>query len=344
MKKIFLYALAYIFSGSVVYAVEENVKEGYPDFWFDRGLSTEIHFTQGVGTLILEFAGTKNAQGVCKDWDKIIWGTDNFPGIGHFVLAQYLVNFDITDEFLKKFSNVESLELEIWHNGDGDDVHVTDEGISALRGVENLTLIGLDGVTNVSCLRGVKHLTLRKLDGVTDVSALRGVENLTLINLHGVTDEGISALGGVKHLTLERLDEVTDAGIYALRGVENLTLCELYNVKDVSALRGVENLTLYYLPGVTDVSCLGGVKHLLLKGLPGVTDVSGLGSVENLLLKGLDGVTDVSCLSGVKNLTLIGLNRVTDVSCLAGVVETLTLIHMERAGYRGKTVITRLSR
>ena len=71
---------------------------------------------------------------------------------------------------------------------------ITNEDVSTLGGVCNLTLLYCDEITDVSALGGVHNLSLRYCPGIRDMSALGGVHNLSLRFCERITD--VSALRG----------------------------------------------------------------------------------------------------------------------------------------------------
>ncbi len=167
MKKLFLYTLVFIFTGSVFGTLKDDNKTQEKN----RTPVNFLNLPEALQTKILEFSYTRSTYGVNKRWDKIILGTQKRQGIGWFSITH---DPTVTNEQLRKFGNLHTLILE-------NLVSVTD--VSNLSGVHTLNLRNLPNVKDISALSTVKTLTMENLPSVTDLSALRKVDTIFLVML-----------------------------------------------------------------------------------------------------------------------------------------------------------------
>ena len=183
----------------------EQLKQNQEGWGSD--LSPLLSLNEALLANVLEFVGTKASSNVCQTFHRLLRGTPEVRGIGHFRIED---ERNFSQENLRSFENVHSLSL----------THLPlVDNVSALGRVQHLELAHLPLVDNVSALGNVNTLTLYNLPGVTDVSALGNVNTLTLWVLPGVTD--VSALGNVKALFIRAS---TDKFLNPCKNLNNPTL------------------------------------------------------------------------------------------------------------------------
>ena len=155
--------------------------------------------------------------------------------------------------------------------------HLPNVSLAGLGNVNNLTLSGLDGVTQLGPVKTVEYLYCYYMKNVCDIGDLQGnsFQRVSLQDLNGITD------------------------VSSLINVPTVHLINLYNVSDVSALRNSCSVELQSLPLVADVGVLSDVKYLNLLAMDGVTDVSKLCNVPylniqkcNSIIMGIDDLTN----------------------------------------------------
>jgi hypothetical protein len=140
----------------------------------------------------------------------------------------------------------------VFWNADGNEVTVTDAGLTVFKNCENVTEIRVFrtelGAAGLANFKGCKNLAVISLEqsAVTDeeLAAFKDCKNLKYLNVnHGqVTDAGLAALKDCKTLTQIFLfgTRVTDAGLAHLVAMEKLTELDLRETQ-VTA-KGVEGL------------------------------------------------------------------------------------------------------
>jgi internalin A len=210
----------------------------------------------------------------------------------------------------------------------------------------------LDKASDLGFLRRIPPLTdlsLEGLEGVTDFSALsgyQGLESLTLTRGHHLSE--LSALPDLSELRLFSIhDSPLDCGlaelIAALRKVQFLYLDFCDWVSDLSALPSsplLSDLRLWGCKAVSDINPLAnctGLRHLDLDGT-GVSDISPLSnltSLRTLWLKDCEDVSDLTPLQGLHGLRTLYIQGIAPETDLAPLLSISSLtIHV----YSGQNV------
>ena len=231
-----------------------------------RSLEELIVFDSGTVKSLEEFSVLRNLEKFQLACDRI----DSFDG-------------------LQKLPCLKILGLNCNSVKDQSELHK----LSTLKGLQRLTILNCESLTNLSCLpqfEKLSHLNCEQCRNLSNVDALSNFRNLEFVhlgstNLHSLA--GISNLPKLKELTLRGCPCETLKGVKHLPNLEtlNITGCEaLVDIEDLSIAVNLKRLYAMWCPKVQSANFLSQLPSLEFVNLAlpmeqydnGYLDVSGL--------------------------------------------------------------------
>ena len=233
-----------------------------------------------------------------------------------YKLTLCMLSYTITDDFIKRFENIQILELIRNYS-------ITDEcclHISKIKTLHTLDLHCSPKLTD----EGFKHLG--------------NIHTLGLVYCK-ITDEGLKYLGNVHTLDLSFNEKITDEGLKYLGKVHTLNLnwCKLVTIGCLKYLENIHNLSLYDCKCITkltekDLKLLGKIHTLKLNHSLNITDecLKHLGNCHTLHLPNCYSITNITPLAKCYKLDLTGCKNISDGISHLGNVHTLDLSNCDK--------------
>jgi len=212
---------------------QRNIALHRLEFFYCFGI--DLRTLRGVNSLILEecdffgsfrpLADRLTSLAILADFSE-----NKIQGLEHLKNCRSLELVGVRGSYVNKLKTLPKLEKLVLR-------YLSESDVSALAHLYDLSLSGMECVSDVSALSNVHTLHLESLsDRLRDVSMLGSVHTLTLRDLRGVSD--VSALHSVYRLTLVALPTVKPASLRALRGVCELRLREMPALSDLQLFDG----------------------------------------------------------------------------------------------------------
>ena len=243
-----------------------------------------------------------------------------FEGVKALKIAD--LNFEETEQIVKNFRNLDSLDLSYNTKIEGD-LALTD----SFKTLKKLNFSGNKGLTSLTGLENIpdlETLVLSSAQNLTQLPFTHLLHNLKKLDINGT---GISTLTGLENIP----------------NIQELNLQSMMNLREVSFTELLEKLRILKL-SFTGISKLIGlentpnVEELDLRKTKNLTEVSFTSRLESLRKINLDesGIQRLEGLENVPNLQQLSLwnaSNLREVS-FTEVLEKLTIINLAGSGIK----------